>query len=410
MFIKKQQLLSLKEENLKFTENFDKFLKKHEANKKFISKNHIKDFMEEQKTLMGSINQQIDEIISNDEDKQTADGKLHQKRKRSKNETRSLPKKHSLELSVEVNQLSDKIIANDEDEIQQKQTADTLPQKRTRSLTGEASKASKKHCKEPDNIIKTYLQKLIEIPGLQHLAENIFLNLSYKDLMSCILINHSSKSLLDNPRFWIKKFIQKGLSRQNQLDWMNAIQITRNTDFERNISFYLKKILKKEKLKDLPCFIDESVLENFRLKYGHVDYCGDEDDEIIAGHVQVMAPIVNDDLIVNGTYSNTRVSIVKRTAIMYNLASKGNIKQIQALIPFLDNPNDPFESDSLDEETQWRSTPIWIALSMGHLEIVKYLVPFANLNATRLQYLNESARLFIQHDVVKYLQSLMKSK
>ena len=34
---KHQQLLSLKEENLKFKENFDKFLKKHEANKKYIS-------------------------------------------------------------------------------------------------------------------------------------------------------------------------------------------------------------------------------------------------------------------------------------------------------------------------------------------------------------------------------------
>ena len=64
MFIKRQELLFLKKENLKITENFGKFWKEHEANKKFISKNHIKDFMEEQKTLMHAINQHIDEIIA----------------------------------------------------------------------------------------------------------------------------------------------------------------------------------------------------------------------------------------------------------------------------------------------------------------------------------------------------------
>ena len=75
MFIKKQQLLFLKEENSKFTENFSKFWKEHEANKKFISKNHIKDFMEEQKTLIHAINQHIDEIIANGKDQQTTDDK-----------------------------------------------------------------------------------------------------------------------------------------------------------------------------------------------------------------------------------------------------------------------------------------------------------------------------------------------
>ena len=64
---KHQQLLSLKEENLKFKENFDKFLKKHDANKKYISKNLVSDFVEEQKILMDSINQQIDEIIAKDQ-------------------------------------------------------------------------------------------------------------------------------------------------------------------------------------------------------------------------------------------------------------------------------------------------------------------------------------------------------
>ena len=363
----KQELLSLKEENMKFKENFDKFLKKHECNKKFISKNHFKDFMEEQKTLIDTNNQQIDEIISNDQEHNDLQVQQNSKRKRSEN--------------LSQNEIT-------------------------------TTRAAKKHRKEePNNNVKTYLETLIEIPGLQHLAENIFLNLNYKDLVSCLLINQSSKSFLDNPRFWIKKLIQRGLSRQNQSDWMRAIQITKNTDFERNVSFYLKQILKQEKLKDIPCFINESILENSH--YLDINYCGDDDDEIIAGRVQGLAPIVNDELVVNSTYCSKKdqKTILKSATIMYRLASKGNLKQIQALMPFLNDPNVPFECDSLDEEAQWRSTPIWIAISMGYLEIIKFLVPFANnLNATTLQYSIDSAKLFNQNDILEYLQTLVMEK
>ena len=67
MFATKQDLLSLKEENLKLKENFKIFLKKHEQNKKYISKEKVKEFMEEQETIMNNINQQIDHIIVKDE-------------------------------------------------------------------------------------------------------------------------------------------------------------------------------------------------------------------------------------------------------------------------------------------------------------------------------------------------------
>ena len=139
MFIKKQQLLFLKEENSKFTENFSKFWKEHEANKKFISKNHIKDFMEEQKTLMYAINQRIDEIIANGED--------DQKRKISEN-------------------------------LLQKSSA----QKRTRSLkVDETNRVAKRPRKDLVNV-NTYLENFLQTPGLQHLAENIYLNLELKIL------------------------------------------------------------------------------------------------------------------------------------------------------------------------------------------------------------------------------------
>ena len=78
----KQELLSLMEEHKKFKENFDKFLKKYQANKKFISKNYVRDFMEEQKTLMDHNYLRIDKIIAKDQYHITANA-LTQKRKRS---------------------------------------------------------------------------------------------------------------------------------------------------------------------------------------------------------------------------------------------------------------------------------------------------------------------------------------
>ena len=69
------------------------------------------------------------------------------------------------------------------------------------------------------------MENFFNNPGLQHLAENIFLNLNYADLKKCHLINQSSSQILDNPMFWIRELIQKGLSKENQNDWIEAIQL-----------------------------------------------------------------------------------------------------------------------------------------------------------------------------------------
>ena len=55
------------------------------------------------------------------------------------------------------------------------------------------------------------MEKIINNPGLQHLAENIFLNLNGEDLKACQLINRSANQILDNnPMFGIRKCIQLG--------------------------------------------------------------------------------------------------------------------------------------------------------------------------------------------------------
>ena len=49
------------------------------------------------------------------------------------------------------------------------------------------------------------MEKILNNPGFQHLAENIFLNMSSTDLKKCQLINQLASQLLDNPMFWIQR-------------------------------------------------------------------------------------------------------------------------------------------------------------------------------------------------------------
>ena len=85
------------------------------------------------------------------------------------------------------------------------------------------------------------LEKILNNPGLQHLAENIFDNLKYEDLEICRGINQSSKQILDHqmkkPMFWLRKF--RGLSVKNQKDWIKDIESLRNSEKEKAISNYL---------------------------------------------------------------------------------------------------------------------------------------------------------------------------
>ena len=49
-------------------------------------------------------------------------------------------------------------------------------------------------------------EKILNTPGLQDIAEKIFGYLNVEDLENCQQINQSSKKILDNPMFWLKKF------------------------------------------------------------------------------------------------------------------------------------------------------------------------------------------------------------
>ena len=111
------------------------------------------------------------------------------------------------------------------------------------------------------------LEKILNTPGLIHLAEKIFNNLDYKGLEVYRNINQSSQQILENPMFWLKKFRQ--LSKKNQKDWIKVIQSVNNSDKEKDIISYLQWKLKKDVKMDLPCYTNPSAQADIWKKIWH---------------------------------------------------------------------------------------------------------------------------------------------
>ena len=92
-------------------------------------------------------------------------------------------------------------------------------------------------------VYRTYLlkmEKIINNPGLQHLAEKVFSNLELKDLEVCAMINQLSKQILDNPTFWLKKFVSRGMSKKNETEWAKAIKSAIKYNKKKQIILYMK--------------------------------------------------------------------------------------------------------------------------------------------------------------------------
>ena len=351
----KQDLLYFKEENQKLKENFKKFLKKHESNKKYIAKDKVKEFIEEQEILIHNLDKKIDKIIVIDE-------KIHSK------------------------------------PAQKRKIFETSP-------TQNENQAPKRPHMEPE-IMKNSLENFFNNSGLQHLAENIFSYLHYKDLDACQLVNRSSKSILGNPKFWLRKFVQRGMSKKNQNNWINAIQLAKETDFERNLQLYLKRSLWKAKIIDIPCYIDENILQKSSeliKEFGNRALIQSQSHQrkngkyTTAGFIQALAAIQ--------MHRDKGLHDIKDWAVFNNTAAAcGNLEIIKIVSPLMDNPNANWDENGDDRNIMF--TPIYSAAINGHLEIVKYLVEhyINNLNLNAFPALVNGAR---RHPHVgKYIRSL----
>ena len=84
------------------------------------------------------------------------------------------------------------------------------------------------------------MEKIVNNPGLQHLAEKVFFNLNVEDLKMCARINQSCEQILENPMFWLRKFGDI-LSKEDQNEWIKIIQsLEENSKKRKAIIPYLQ--------------------------------------------------------------------------------------------------------------------------------------------------------------------------
>ena len=226
------------------------------------------------------------------------------------------------------------------------------------------------------------LETILNNPGLQHIAKEIFWNLDCNALEASSQVNQSSKQILENPFFWLEKLVRLGVvSKKNQEDWLKAIQSVKNSDEEKHVLAYLKWNLKKDGkfnkdgLVDLPCYTSPIVQKEFRNKIWGVcifEIQDDRDQEWFdyqkskvndsVEMIKVLAPLTINP---NSSYFYGG----RATTPIYAATCNGHTEIVKTLAPLIDNPNAPDE---------YGFTPIHRAAVYGNTEIAKILAPLTD--------------------------------
>ena len=193
------------------------------------------------------------------------------------------------------------------------------------------------------------MENLTNNPGLQHIAEDIFLNLTSDSIEKCQEVDESWKSMLKDPLFWLKKCIKNGHLKKTKSAWEKAVQITRGTNMEECVMEHLKIISDSE----------STCLIGLFSRYGPVGIT-----PIFAaaqgGHanvIQVLLPFTDNP---NAPGPDGRTAI-------FAAAQGGHANVIQVFAPLTDNPNAPGPN---------RSTPMQEALLRNFHEVVRILQPY----------------------------------
>ena len=204
------------------------------------------------------------------------------------------------------------------------------------------------------------MEAFINNPGLQHLAEKVFLNLDVEDLKICAQINQLCKQILEDPMLWLKKF--RNLSRKNQKDWIIVLKSVKCAEKRKAIISYLQWQLKKDVV-DLPCYSNSAVQDDFGkkiLKSFYFTFRSSNEDMQI---VKLLAPLTeNFNPKIQASFRDKILKCCKKWE-----SSDEDTEIIKILAPLTDNLNAP---------NKHGITPIHWAAWNGHTEIVKILVSF----------------------------------
>ena len=86
------------------------------------------------------------------------------------------------------------------------------------------------------------LDLISKTPGLQHITEQIFLELNHKNLIECEKVNTSWKIIMNSPNLLLKICVKKRLITQHEVKWLKLIQTLTDPRIEGNIVSYLKRL------------------------------------------------------------------------------------------------------------------------------------------------------------------------
>ena len=202
------------------------------------------------------------------------------------------------------------------------------------------------------------MESIIKNPGFQHITEMILFNLNIQAVKKCQLLNKSFKEILEDPMFWLRKWImQRGLSKKNYDDWVRAIQLTKNTNVEANVQLYLEKVIETGHVVDVPCFIDSDAIQNSTKFTFEKAF-----EKRKHGILQILASMEkfpNKSILYFGIF-NPLIGIAAR---------KGDLNIVKILAPITKHPIS-WDSDGIN--------PIHRAIMNRHVDILKFLVSFTD--------------------------------
>ena len=205
------------------------------------------------------------------------------------------------------------------------------------------------------------MENLTNIPGLQHIAEEIFLNLDNESLVNCFKVNRLWKNIL-NSSFWMKKcemYKPKGgrlgestpayVSFRSLITWTKVVEVTpNNTILEEELAKKLKKIHKCLENADSKKYSLEDCPIHWAAYYGHVDA------------IKVLISLFNKNANNPNEFGMTPIHMA---------AINGHAAVIKLLIPNIDYD----EEYCTGGNRQW--SPIYYAAMNGHINVIKILAP-----------------------------------
>ena len=205
------------------------------------------------------------------------------------------------------------------------------------------------------------MDQIINTPGLQHIIEMIFFNLDFEDLRNCQQVNLAIQRILEKqvekPMFWLNKWrCHRGLSKKNQLDWIKALQMTKDTYFENNVALYIKNVIKVGHFVDVPCYIDIDVVK----KATEISF-KDALKQKEVGILQILGPQA-----LARTVNTPNLKLFEILQLSEDHPEFLHVDVVKALAPLIENLNAP---DKIGV------TPIHHASYWGQLDVIKFLAP-----------------------------------